>query len=198
MKTLTIVIFIFACFASHCFGQKAKRDTALASQILAMYKTDQFWRVEFMKTQRKEKSNYDAETIQDNWSKADSINEVKAKAIINKYGYPGYSKVGERASDDFWAIIQHCDDDIPFQERVLALLKKEVAKNNANKEKYAYLVDRVLVNKNQKQIYGTQLSRDDKTRKFKPFPLKYPKSVDRLRKQVGLEPLAEYVNGYGQ
>ncbi len=198
MKTITIITFIFACFVTHCFGQKANQDTGLAGQILAMYKTDQFWRVEFMKTQRKEKSDYDAETIQDNWSKADSINEVKAKAIINKYGYPGYSKVGERASDDFWAIIQHCNDDIPFQKRVLALLKKEVAKNNANKEKYAYLVDRVLVNKNQKQIYGTQLSRDDKTGKFKPFPLRYPKSVDKLRKQVGLEPLANYVNGYGQ
>lgn len=198
MRVSIYIITFMICFTCTSFAQKAKPDTALASQIFAMYKTDQFWRVEFMKTQRKEKSDYDDETIQSNWTKADSVNELKAKAIIKKYGYPGYSKVGERASDDFWAIVQHCDNDIPFQEHVLALLKTEVAKNNANKEKYAYLVDRVLVNKSQKQIYGTQLSRDNKTMKFKPFPLKYPKQVDKLRKQVGLEPLADYVNSYGQ
>lgn len=160
-----------------------------------MFKDDQFWRKEDQKLQRNQKSDYSAETIQQKWAEADSINEVKAKFIIKKYGFPGYDLVGE-TSNDFWTIVQHCDDDIAFQERVLVLLKKEVDKNNASKANYALLTDRILVGKNQKQIYGTQIKRDPKTGKSAPFPLKYPKLVDKLRKQMDLGPLAEYVKQF--
>lgn len=160
-----------------------------------MFKDDQFWRIEDQKLQRNQKSDYSAETIQQKWAEADSINEVKAKLFIKKYGFPGYDLVGE-TSNNFWAIVQHCDDDIAFQEQVLVLLKKEVDKNNASKANYALLTDRILVGKNQKQIYGTQIKRDPKTGKSAPFPLKYPKLVDKLRKQMDLGPLAEYVKQF--
>jgi len=156
-----------------------------------MFKDDQFWRKEYDKIVKKQ-TTYSEETINRNWAVADSINEIKAKAIIAKYGYPGFNLVGEW-SNDFWAIVQHCDDDISFQEQVLALMKIEVAKNNADKNNYAYLTDRVLVNKKQKQIYGTQIHVDLKTHKAEPFPLKYPKQVDALRKKMGLGPLKDYL-----
>ncbi|MBB6110526.1 hypothetical protein SAMN05421821_10747 [Mucilaginibacter lappiensis] len=194
-KTLLIIALLCGYFAITPPAQVVKKNTALIKQIDSMFKTDQFWRVEFTKRYRKEKSAYSDETIQNKWEEADRINELKAKAIIKKYGYPGYDLVGS-SSDSFWAIIQHCDDDIPFQERALALMKQQMVKNNASKRNYAYLIDRVLVNKDQKQIYGTQLSRDNKTGKFSPFPLKDPKSVDKLRKEVGLEPLAVYIKNF--
>jgi len=195
IKTLLILALLSGYLIIAPSAQVVKKNAALAKQIDSMFKTDQFWRVEFTKKYRKEKSAYSDETIQKRWAETDSINELKAKAIIKKYGYPGYDLVGG-SSDSFWAIIQHCDNDIPFQERVLGLMKQQMDKNNASKEKYAYLTDRVLVNKDQKQIYGTQLSRDNKTGKYSPFPLKYPKLVDKLRKEVGLEPLAIYINNF--
>jgi hypothetical protein len=120
---------------------------------------------------------------------------VKAKAIIKKYGYPGFSLVGDK-SNSFWAIVQHCDDDITFQEQVLALMKVEIAKNNADKTNYAYLTDRVLANKKEKQIYGTQVHVDPKTHKASPMPLKYPKQVNALRKKMGMEPLGVYLKRF--
>jgi len=195
MKTFLIIALLSGYFAIAPSAQIVKKDTALIKQIDSMFKTDQFWRKEFAKTKRKEKSVYSDETIQSKWEEADRINELKAKAIIKKYGYPGYDLVGG-SSDSFWAIVQHCDDDIPFQEQVLILMKKEVDKNNADKENYALLTDRVLVGKHQKQIYGTQVNVDPKTHKATPFPLKYPKSVDKLRKEVGLEPLAAYLKSF--
>ena len=75
-------------------------------------------------------------------------------------------------------------------------MKQQIAKNNASKAKYAYLTDRVLVNKAQKQIYGTELSRDNNTGKYSPFPLKDPRLIDKLRKELGLEPLAIYINNF--
>jgi hypothetical protein len=192
--TFTLVILIMATIS--IAAQPIKKDPVLIKTIDTMFKDDQFWRKEYMKISQKQKSDYDEKTIEKRWASSDSINELKAKAIINKYGYPGYDRVGE-ISDNFWAIVQHCDDDIPFQEHVLALMKKEVAKNNASKEKYAYLVDRVLVNKHQKQIYGTQVRYDTVTRKSAPFPLKYPKSVNKLRKQMGMETLEAYLKNFG-
>ena len=196
MKNLVIAILISGYFNSAVSAQSIKKDSALIKQINSMFKDDQFWRKEYMKISQKQKSEFDEETIERRWASADSINEIKAKAVVSKYGYPGYNLVGE-VSDNFWAIVQHCDDDIPFQEHVLALMKTEVAKNNASKEKYAYLVDRVLVNKHQKQIYGTQVRFDTVTRKSAPFPLKYPKSVNKLRKKMGLEPLEAYLKNFG-
>ncbi|MES2112745.1 MAG: DUF6624 domain-containing protein [Bacteroidota bacterium] len=191
MKTLYLVLFCSLIFGLTSSAQTAKHDTVLIQKIDSMFKDDQFWRKEYDKIVKKQ-TTYSEETINRNWAVADSINEIKAKAIIAKYGYPGFNLVGEW-SNDFWAIVQHCDDDISFQEQVLALMKIEVAKNNADKNNYAYLTDRVLVNKKQKQIYGTQIHVDLKTHKAEPFPLKYPKQVDALRKKMGLGPLKDYL-----
>ena len=195
VKMLLILALLCGYLAVAPSAQVVKKNAALTKQIDSMFKTDQFWRIEFTKKYRKRKSAYSDEIIQSKWTETDHINEVKAKAIIKKYGYPGYDLVGS-SSDSFWAIVQHCDDDVPFQERVLALMKQQIAKNNASKEKYAYLTDRILVNKDQKQIYGTQLSRDNKTGKYSAFPLKDPKEVDKLRQEVGLEPLAIYIKNF--
>jgi hypothetical protein len=195
MKIFVLIALICGCLYYTLSAQPVKKDTALIKKIDSMFKDDQFWRKEYMKINKKEHSDYDQETIEKRWTTADSINEIKAKTIISKYGYPGYNLAGE-LSDDFWAIVQHCDDDIPFQEHVLVLMKKEISKNNASKEKYAYLVDRVLVNKHQKQIYGTQVHIDTTTPKSAPFPLKYPKSVNKLRKEMGLDPLEVYLKNF--
>ena len=195
IKTFFIATLLMGYFTMVSYAQSGKQDAALIKQIDSMFKDDQFWRKESIKVQRKEKSAYSDETIQSRWAETDSINELKAKAIIKKYGYPGYNLVGE-SSNDFWAIVQHCDDDVPFQEHVLVLLKKEVYKNNASKGNYALLTDRVLVSKHQKQIYGTQVRTDLKTHKATPFPLKYPKEVNKLRKQMGMEPLEKYLKSF--
>lgn len=195
IKTALIPVLILGYFNIVPQVQVVKLNSALIKLIDSMFKDDQFWRKEFGKTQRREKSVYSDETIQKRWAEADSINELKAKVIIKKYGFPGYNLIGE-TSNKFWVIIQHCDDDISFQERVLILMKKEVNKNNADKANYALLTDRVLVGKHQPQIYGTQVNVDPKTHKVTPFPLKYPKEVNKLRKQAGMEPLEKYLQSF--
>ncbi|MDP9079104.1 MAG: hypothetical protein M3O71_16880 [Bacteroidota bacterium] len=195
MKKITVIIFACSFFYLNLSAQTVKHDTLLIQKIDSMFKDDQFWRKENAKAGSKTPSKYDDETIQRNWAEADSINEVKAKAIIKKYGYPGYSLVGEWSAD-FWAIVDHCDDDIPFQEQVLALMKIEVAKNNASKENYAYLTDRVLVNKKQKQIYGTQIHIDLKTHKASPFPVENPEQLNARRKKMGMGTEEEYLRGF--
>ena len=140
------------------------------------------------------KSDYNEAAITANEERADSFNLAMAKKIIAKYGYPGYNLVGEDGSNRFWAIVQHCDDDVPFQLLVLKLMYKQVLRKNASGENYAYLQDRVLVNGHKKQLYGTQLRYNPASRKSHPFPIQDSLHVNDRRRQMGMGTLAEYIN----
>lgn len=194
MKRVLSAAFMLFWYGSMLHAQAVKRDSALIRQIDTMFKNDQLWRKEYFKMLNKQ-SAYDEETIQRKWAEADSINEIKAKAIINKYGYPGFSLVGDH-SNSFWAVVQHCDDNITFQEKILTLMKAKLKSGDVDKQNYAYLVDRVLVNKHQKQVYGTQVRTDLKTRQTTPFPIQRPQNVDKRRKSMGMEPLSEYLKKF--
>lgn len=72
-------------------------------------------------------------------------------------------------------------------------MKTEVERNNAPKNDYAYLVDRVMVNTDSVQIYGTQMRLNEGQTSFEPKPLLYPEKVDSLRASVRLPPIADYI-----
>jgi hypothetical protein len=185
----TFLILMFVALNALC---QSKIDTGLQNQIKAMFKGDQKWRIESENLNSGKKSAYAEPVINRNMTITDSVNMIKAKSIIAKYGFPGFDLVGEY-SNDFWAIVQHCDDDVQFQQQVLKLLIKQVIKHNASGENYALLQDRVLVNTGKKQLYGTQVRYNTKTKSAKPLPISDSTNVDNRRKAVGLSPLNEYL-----
>jgi hypothetical protein len=131
--------------------------------------------------------------IESNWIKADSLNLLEAKSIVNAFGFPGYDLVGTSTSNNFWSLIQHADNDVVFQEDCLRQMKSLVDDKKANGKNYAFLIDRVKVNKNEKQIYGTQLYLNkDKTSYEIPIVYK-PEQLNERRKLVGLETIEEYI-----
>ena len=93
--------------------------------------------------------------------KRDSValdNQKKIKKLYSKYGYLGYDKIGKEYSKKFWITIQHADNNIKFQQKMLKELDTEIKKNNAEKSNYAMLEDRIAVNLNQKQRFGSQVT----------------------------------------
>ena len=174
------------------FGQ-AKIDSALYKKLGDMFKADQKWRIESAKLYNHQQSDYDRATVDKNWELTDKANQDEAKRILSKYGFPGYSLVGESGSGRYWAIVQHCDDDVAFQHKVLLLMTKEVDRKNASGENYAYLKDRVLINLKQKQLYGTQGNTDPKTKKWAPLPIIDAAHVEARRKAMGMIPLKQYI-----
>jgi len=196
MKSLYIFsLFIMLSPVAFC---ESKIDSMLLKKIMAMFKEDQKWRIESNNLENGKKSAFDEATINRNMFKTDSLNMIEAKAIIAKYGFPGYSLVGNGGSDGFWAIIQHCDQDVIFQKKTLVLMSKEVKRHNATGENFALLQDRVLTNQGQKQLYGTQVRFDLKTHHAKPFPIQDSLNVDLRRKAVGLSPLQDYLKLFDQ
>ncbi|WP_394674541.1 DUF6624 domain-containing protein [uncultured Chryseobacterium sp.] len=113
--------------------------------------------------------------------------------ILNIYGYPNYDLVSEDVSNDYWLLVQHCDNNIKFQKKALKQLEKFSKIGKANITNMAYLRDRINKNSKKPQIYGTQVSRN-KNGKYEVYPIQNSESVDDRRKNVGLEPLKEYLD----
>ncbi|MBK8723222.1 MAG: hypothetical protein IPL95_13420 [Saprospiraceae bacterium] len=95
----------------------------------------------------------------------------------------------------FW-ILQHA----PYEIRKKYFSKIETAADICEFEwsNLAYMIDRNLVDENKPQRYGTQVFYDEKTKKFKPFPIENMKILDKLRAEQHLEPFDKYLKSFNQ
>lgn len=118
------------------------------------------------------------------------------KEIFNKYGFLNYDMIGKGGSANFWLMVQHADNDVPFQEAVLQKMKEQVLLKKANATNFAYLTDRVNINTGKPQIYGTQLTHKDG--KVIPKNMIEPENVDNRRKEIGMGSLEDYLKLYKQ
>ncbi|MES2619909.1 MAG: DUF6624 domain-containing protein, partial [Bacteroidota bacterium] len=164
-------------------------DSALLKELAEMANSDQLLR---NNDGLKVKVGCDSVFIPGFWV-LDSIHNKPLKKIFNAHGFPDYDLVGKSGSFHFWLLVQHQDDDTTFQKQVLIALEEKVKQSKASKSNYAYLYDRVMMNTNREQLYGTQMREDKNTGKMHPARLKEPKQVDERRKEVGLEPLEDYL-----
>jgi len=120
-------------------------------------------------------------------------NTDSLKVLFNKYGFLGFDKVGKKGSKNFWLLVQHADHDISFQEEVLKSMKVEVEKENTDNSNFAYLTDRVLKNRGEKQLYGTQLKYLEGFWII-PQPMIDSLNVNERRKEIGLPTIEDYLN----
>ena len=122
------------------------------------------------------------------------LNQEKIKSLYKKYGYLGYKEVGEKASQDFWISIQHADNDVEFQQQILKELKKEISVNNASKAEYAMLEDRVHINLNKKQRFGSQVTYNKFGQAIPKIGLIDSINIEQLRKEYDLPTFRDYYN----
>lgn len=121
----------------------------------------------------------------------DRANTAWLKDIVDKQGWPRISQVGESATREAWLLVQHADADPAFQLKVLRLMEPLAASGEVSRANYAYLYDRVMLKIAGKQRYATQVTCRDGKRV--PQPLEDEGRADALRKEAGLDPLAEYI-----
>jgi len=104
----------------------------IAKEIIKMAKQDQAMR--FVAQEDKNKWN----------PEIDKKNTQKLKEIVTDVGWPTISRVGLKASNKAWLLIQHADKDLDFQKKCLILMKNEGV-DEVNSVNVAYLEDRVRV-----------------------------------------------------
>lgn len=111
----------------------------------------------------------------------DSSNYHELKKILEQFGFPGYDLVEKNGSGSFWLLIQHQDEHPDFQISVLELMEKEIKNQNASKANFAYLTDRVKVNTQQQQVYGTQMELNEDETSYQPKKCIGPQNLNQRR-----------------
>jgi len=64
-------------------------------------------------------------------------------------------------------------------EQADSILFNRIVKKNADDVDYVYRTDRVLINTNKKQLYGTQTRLDKEKKKYIPLPISDKSMVDK-------------------
>jgi hypothetical protein len=117
----------------------------------------------------------------------DEASQSRLMEIVESEGWPTISKVGSKASNAAWLLIQHAPS-LEFKEKCLALMNK-LPTDEVNPVNIAMLEDRVLMFRGEPQIYGTQFQGIGKN--MKVYEIKDPEHVDERRASVGLDTFAE-------
>jgi hypothetical protein len=113
--------------------------------------------------------------------KLDSVNLLKVKEIIQTYGYPGKSLVGDQGMTAFF-VIQHAD--LKSREMFLPAIKQAVKDKNLNKTALMLILDRIYLDKYNTQIWGTQQMRYDNDPNLKSVPIDNSEEALKLKKEV--------------
>ena len=113
------------------------------------------------------------------------------RALLASGAWPTLSEHGPQACLNAWLLVQHADRDVAFQKEVLAVMRPLVAAEAYPARHLAYLEDRVAVNEDRPQTYGTQGRCGDDAR-WTPKAVVAPEALDARRAEVGLGPMADY------
>ncbi len=117
----------------------------------------------------------------------DAENEKVLIPIIERYGWLPRSKIGDKASEAIYCVIQHSSPDL--RAKYWPELDSLAKIGEANTTDAASMLDRVLMEKGLKQKYGTQLTRPKirPDKKMLIWPIADIDKVDSLRKAAGFE-----------
>lgn len=172
--------------------REANYDKPLQAKLLAIFDDDQHIRRQYIAA---EKEFGFQSTQVDSLAKImmgkDSANLNKVTEILDSHGWVGAEKVGGQANQTLFLVIQHAD--LATQQKYLPMMRTAVNEKRANGSALALLEDRVALGEGRRQVYGSQIARDNDSQKHFVLPLDDPDNVDKRRAAVGLGPLAEYV-----
>ena len=161
----------------------------LALQLDSIYSNDQNNRLKSQDIEKKFGSNSkEMIALWGTINKTDSIDLIKVKFILDKYGWLGEDVIGEKGNSTLFLVIQHAD--LKTQETYLPMMKKAVEKGNALPSQLALLVDRIEMRNERPQIYGSQVIGQDG--KYSFYKIIDEPNVNKRRAEVGLEPLDRY------
>jgi hypothetical protein len=175
---------------------EAKIDKELIAILEKIFEEDQKYRMKIDEIEQK--YGRKSKEMKAHWkiiNEKDSINLIKVKKILDERGWLGPDIIGVQGNSTLFLVIQH--SDIETQKKYLPIMRDAVKKGNARPADLALLEDRVLLGQGKRQIYGSQIGRNQETGEYYVLPLKDPENVDKRRSAVGLESLQDYVVHFG-
>ncbi|QCX37778.1 hypothetical protein FF125_04760 [Aureibaculum algae] len=181
-------------FSSSIYGQleqpNEKKLDSLKTKLETLFMEDQLFRRLYQDAEKK--FGKDSEEMEYFWKvveEQDKRIEIEFIKILEKYGWLGSNQVGRLANGALFSIIQH--SSIETKEKYAPLMKESVLRKESQPMHYARLIDRMLVNNNKPQIYGSQTT-NDKNGNAIFFEIEKPEYVNKRRKEINLDGIESF------
>ena len=119
-------------------------------------------------------------------NRIDSLNLIRVEQIIQQYGYPGRSVVGQPTNEAVFYIVQHS----PKIKTYFPLVKQAAQASQLPFHLSAMMEDRLLTEQLKPQIYGTQvasypLRSNSSKQEWFVWPISDPLRVNQRRSKAG-------------
>jgi len=202
--SVVVILFVASCQKNHNYKE-------LKNELYEIMQADRKYRSYFSKINSDQAFkdslakawDIDADSLSygvwDRQLKNDSLNTIRVTQIIQKYGYPGISMVGEELSRVAWLVLQHAP--LHIMQDQYSTLKKAVSESELHESRLAMFEDRMLMYQALPQKYGSQVQRI----KLKSgeylwiiWPIENPLEVNELQEKVGFgDSVEENANAMG-
>ncbi len=189
---VALVVASALMIAAPILAGDATSLAALRVELETMREADQALRLQIHAEERK--AAVDAAAIKalgERQEQLDADNQQRLIEIVDEFGWPRPSMVGERAASTAFLIIQHAEADL--QRRFLPDLREAAKAGDLELSQLALLEDRVLLADGKPQRYGTQVKALAVGGPYQLQSLEDAATVDERRASMGLGPLADYL-----
>lgn len=190
-----ILILLFASFHIYCIAQ-VSNNKPLILQLDSIYADDEKYRLQLVELE----NNTSKSLVQKSKERGilsklmreqDAINIKKVTYILDTYGWLGANSIGNIGNSALFLVIQHTN--ATTQEKYLPIMREAVKSGRAHGSELAMLEDRVALSQGKKQLYGSQIRKNESTGKFELSPIEDEINLNKRRANVGLEPIEKYV-----
>lgn len=135
---------------------KTSEEKRVAGQVIDMYESDQYIRNHYDYCEKILKTDsIKLESIKSEWRIIDNKNQNAMIRILDDYGYPGKSLMGDMRAECAFFIIQHFKD-VEKQKKYYPILKEAVEKGELDPMMLMMIEDRINLKEGKSQKHGTQ------------------------------------------
>ena len=121
----------------------------------------------------------------------DKENQQKVVSIIEKCGFPTVVNHGYKSIETVFLVLQHAGKGL--REKYFPQIKNSADQGGLPWSIVALMEDRMLMDKGEKQKYGSQVKKDNGSEEWTLYPIQDPENVNEIREEVGLGPIEEYL-----
>lgn len=125
----------------------------------------------------------------------DKENQQVVASIIEHCGFPKVEEHGYKSVQAAFVVIQHADKRI--REKYYPMIVESAGRGDIPRSEVALMEDRILMDRGEKQKYGSQVRKEYGSDEWILYPIQDPENVDKRRAEVGLGPLDDYLKHFG-
>lgn len=162
-------------------------------QIYAIYQGERSYIYPYSEAYGEDSKEF--KLLQDSMAYHDSINQIRVVKFIDSNGILGADEVG--AQGNLWLFLALNVSDTTCRINYLPVIEEAFLKERIKPRTYARFIDILLIDRGQKQLYGT-LVESSESGDFRGFqPIQDPEKVEERRAELGLIPMKRYARFLG-